>query len=144
MNKLLIVDDEYIIRSLLETMFQDDYELITAKDGEEAIQRIKEHKPKVVLLDLMMPKKSGYQVLREIKNNPETKECYVIVLTAKHQVSDVNIAVDVHADEFITKPFDPTILKNRIDLVFDCLNNNKPIKHGFKNWSGSLHYVKGR
>ncbi len=143
MNKILIVDDEYVIRSLLETVFEG-YDYVTAENGDDAMLKVKEHKPKLVILDLMMPKKSGYQVLREIKENPELKDMYVIVLTAKHQVSDVNLAVDIDADEFMTKPFDPAKLKSRVDLVLECLDCGQKIQPLFKEWSGSIHYVKGR
>jgi two-component system, OmpR family, alkaline phosphatase synthesis response regulator PhoP len=108
-RKILIVDDEPHLRSLiqqaLEDLEDDGVELFTACDGEEALKTIEAEKPDLIFLDVMMPKKSGYDVCQTVKNSPLTKSIYVILLTAKGQQVDRKRGDEAGADLFITKPF---------------------------------------
>jgi DNA-binding response OmpR family regulator len=110
-KKILIVDDEIHIRALLEQALEDleeeGVELFLARDGEEGLKCAREEKPDLIFLDIMMPKKNGYEVCEEIKQNPELKDIYIIMLTAKGQASDRMRGEEVQANEYITKPFNP-------------------------------------
>jgi len=111
MPKILIADDEPHIRLLMEQTLEDvedeGAELLIAKDGEEALEIIKIHKPDLVFLDVMMPKMSGFEVCHEVKNNLKISGIYIILLTAKGQEVDRLKGAEVGADLYMTKPFNP-------------------------------------
>ena len=118
MKKVLICDDEpHILESVAYVARKEGYMVLTAQDGETALRLAREERPGLVLLDLNMPVKSGYQVCEEIKNDPQTRETYVIMLTAKGQESDRAKGVAAGADEYITKPFSPRKLRLRITEI---------------------------
>ena len=112
MNKtILIVDDEPHIRLLLEQTLEDledeGVEILTASNGEDALEIIKEQKPDLVFLDVMMPKMNGFEVCRTVKNDLVMQDIYIIMLTAKGQEFDKQKGNEVGADLYMTKPFDP-------------------------------------
>jgi len=113
-KKVLIVDDEAHIRALLERALEDledeDVEFITAENGEEGLELAREEKPDLMFLDISMPKMNGYDVCKNIKQDPELQDIYVIVLTAKGQTIDKVQAEEVRANEYMTKPFNPDII----------------------------------
>jgi len=117
MPTVLIVDDEQHIRLLIEQTLEeledDGVELLTAADGEEAIDVIANHRPALVFLDVMMPKKDGFEVARAIKADPGMADATVIMLTAKGQAYDREQGLAAGADAYITKPFDPDDLLRR-------------------------------
>ncbi len=117
-KQILIVDDEPHILLSLECQLADigGLDVITAENGEEAFQKIQEFRPRLVFLDVMMPKMSGYDVCAKVKADPELKDTYIILLTAKGQERDKTRGLDVGADEYITKPFDP-------DAILDKAND---------------------
>lgn len=102
--KILIVEDEEIIRFGLQDNFEmENYEVETACDGEEAIEKCDSFLPQLVLLDLMIPKKSGFEVCRYIrKKHPG---CYIIMLTAKTEETSKVAGLEMGADDYVTKPF---------------------------------------
>ena len=110
-QKVLIVDDEDHLRMLIEQALEDleddGVELITASNGEEALQMIVEEKPNLVFLDVMMPKMNGIEVCRQVKQELKLKDVYIIILTAKGQELDKKKGEEVGADLYMTKPFDP-------------------------------------
>lgn len=110
-QKILIVDDEPHIRVLLEQTLEDleeeDVELLTVTNGEEALEAIKVEKPELVFLDVMMPKMSGFEVCNAVKNELKIPDVYIIMLTAKGQEFDKQKGKEVGADLYMTKPFDP-------------------------------------
>ena len=110
-KKILIVDDEVHIRALLEQALEDledaGVEIFLAREGEEGLRFAREEKPDMMFLDIMMPKKNGYEVCEEIKRDPELKDIYIIMLTAKGQTADRVRGEEVKANEYITKPFNP-------------------------------------
>ena len=110
-QKILIVDDEPHIRLLLlqtlEELEDEGVELITAENGEIALEKIQSEQPNLVFLDVMMPKMSGFDVCHRVKNVLELKNVYIIMLTAKGQEFDKQKAKEMGADLYLTKPFDP-------------------------------------
>jgi two-component system, OmpR family, alkaline phosphatase synthesis response regulator PhoP len=117
MATVLIVDDEQHIRLLIEQALEeledDDVQLLTASDGEEALDVVANHRPELVFLDVMMPKRNGFEVSQAIKADPANAGTTVILLTAKGQALDREQGVAAGADDYLTKPFDPDDLLRR-------------------------------
>ncbi len=113
-QKILIVDDEAHLRMLiqqtLEELEDEGVELIQASNGEEALEKIESERPNLVFLDVMMPKKSGFDVCQAVKKEIGLTGIHVILLTAKGQEFDKQKGLDVGADLYLTKPFDPDML----------------------------------
>ena len=111
---ILIVDDEAHLRMLiqqtLEELEDEGVELLTASDGEEALATIESVKPKLVFLDVMMPKVSGFDVCNRTKHTLGLTDIYIVLLTAKGQEFDRQRGQQVGADLYMTKPFDPDAL----------------------------------
>jgi len=109
MPKILIVDDDQIIRNLLvqilEPFEERGVELLTAENGNIALETAKKERPDLVFLDVMMPKMNGFEVCSAIKHDDEIKNAYIVMLTAKGQEVDRQKAKDAEADLYITKPF---------------------------------------
>ena len=117
-GRILVVDDEiYIVHILDFSLGMEGYEVLTALDGEQALERLKNDKPDLIVLDIMMPKVDGYEVCRAIKTNPETQHIPVILLSAKGRNVDQKMGFDVGADDYITKPFSPRKLVERINAL---------------------------
>lgn len=110
-KKLLIVDDEAHIRMLIEQTLEDledeGVELLFAENGEQALQIIQEEKPNLVFLDVMMPKMNGMEVCQKVKKELNLNEVYIILLTAKGQEVDRQKGLEMGANKYMTKPFDP-------------------------------------
>ena len=107
-RKILIADDNENIREALTYLLEDEgYSLSMAKDGAETLTKVREVQPHILFLDIMMPEINGYDVCRIIKNDPELKRIYVIMLTAKGQVAEQGRGRAAGADEYIVKPFSP-------------------------------------
>lgn len=105
-KKILIVDDEQnIVVSLEFLMKREGFEVAVAGDGESALRKIAEMRPDLVLLDVMMPKKSGFEVCQEIRGNPEWQAIKVIMLTAKGRETEMAKGMALGADAYMTKPF---------------------------------------
>jgi DNA-binding response OmpR family regulator len=111
MPTVLIVDDEQHIRLLIEQALEeledDGVELLTAPDGEVAIDVVRNHAPQLVFLDVTMPKVNGFDVCRTIKRDLGLGDTYVVMLTAKGQAYDRQQGLEAGADLYLTKPFDP-------------------------------------
>ena len=111
MPKILIADDEPHIRILLEQTLEEledeGVELIIVGNGADALEGIREEKPELVFLDVMMPKMNGFEVCSNVKSDPETKDTYIIMLTAKGQEFDKLKGEEVGANLYMTKPFNP-------------------------------------
>jgi len=122
-KKILIVDDELNMRMLLkETLeeFEDEgVEVLVAENGEEAIESIKTEKPKLVILDVMMPGVDGFEVCNTIKNELGMKDVYVLMLTADGQEFNKQKSKDVGTDDFMTKPFDPDEIIKKAAEIFE-------------------------
>lgn len=122
-QKILIVDDEDHLRMLIEQTLEDledeGVELLTACNGEEALDMIIKEKPNLVFLDVMMPKMNGIEVCRKVKQELKLNDIFIIILTAKGQELDKQKGKDVEADIYMTKPFDPDEL---LDKAREVLN----------------------
>jgi DNA-binding response OmpR family regulator len=118
---ILIVDDEPHLRTLihqtLEELEDEDVTLLTASNGEEALALIESERPALVFLDVMMPKLSGFDVCRRAKQDLGLTEVYIVLLTAKGQEMDRQKGVEVGADLYMTKPFDPDALLEKARTV---------------------------
>ena len=114
-GKILVVDDEVNITQILEfSIGSEGYEVITASNGEEAVEKARREQPDLVILDIMMPKIDGYEACRLIKSNPLTKNIPVVLLTAKGRDIDKRLGYEVGATDYIVKPFSPNKLIERI------------------------------
>ena len=116
MAKILIVDDEAHIRILLEQTLEDfedeGVEILSCGDGKEALEIIKQEKPELIFLDVMMPVMNGFDVCRAVKKELKMDDVYIILLTAKGQEFDKKTGEEAGADLYMNKPFDPdTILE---------------------------------
>jgi DNA-binding response OmpR family regulator len=112
---ILVVDDDPVIQKLLEVNFEmEGYQVETASDGEEALATVASQHPDVVVLDVMMPKVDGIEVLRRIKADAATATVPVLLLSARAQAKDINAGIEAGADAYMTKPFDPVELLDRV------------------------------
>jgi two-component system, OmpR family, alkaline phosphatase synthesis response regulator PhoP len=114
-EKILIVDDDENARAIVQMLLEDQgYDILIAADGKTAIQLVKEGKPDLVLLDVMMPGMNGYQVCEQIKKDPMTRHIPVIMITAKDMGEDVEMAISKEVDWYIAKPYDNKYLLSKI------------------------------
>ncbi len=117
-GKVLVVDDEEYIQHILNFSFSaEGYQVITANDGEEAIEKAKSENPDVIVLDIMMPKMDGYEACRRLKSDPKTKSIPVILLTAKGREVDRKLGNEAGADDYMVKPFSPGRLIERVEAL---------------------------
>jgi DNA-binding response OmpR family regulator len=120
LKRILVADDEpHLIRSLSFILNKAGYEIVTASDGEEALKKMAEFKPEMIFLDLMMPKKNGYEVCQSIRKTPEYKDVYIIVLSAKGGDIDREKALNLGANEFMSKPFSPLDVLSKIKQIME-------------------------
>ncbi len=126
-GKILVVDDEiYIVHILDFSLGMEGYEVVTALDGEQALEKLKSDRPDLIVLDIMMPKLDGYEICKVIKSDPETRQIPVILLSAKGRNVDQKIGFEVGADDYITKPFSPRKLVERINQLLGQAATEKP------------------
>ena len=120
-QKILIVDDEAHIRMLIEQTLEEledeGVEFLSAENGEIALEIIQEENPQLVFLDVMMPKMNGMEVCRRVKKDLGLENIFIVLLTAKGQETDRQKGLDVGADLYMTKPFDPEVLLERAKQV---------------------------
>ena len=120
-QKILIVDDEAHIRMLIEQTLEEledeGVEFLTAENGESALDIIQKENPKLVFLDVMMPKMNGMEVCRRVKKELELNNVFIVLLTAKGQELDRQRGQEVGADVYMTKPFDPEVLLKKAKEV---------------------------
>lgn len=119
MKKILIVDDQVEVRDLVEvTLRSGDYQVLQAESGEEAIEIARAEKADLIIMDIMMPGgMDGFEATRALKNAPETKDCTIIMLTAKGQKADRQKGADAGADHYLVKPFSPLELIQKTDEI---------------------------
>jgi DNA-binding response OmpR family regulator len=115
---VLVIDDDPVILELLRVNFEiEGFDVICASDGEEGLRRAQLDRPDVVISDIMMPRRDGLQLLTDLKADPGTEDLPVILLSAKAQKTEVQQGLDMGADDYITKPFDPLELIDRLNAV---------------------------
>lgn len=120
-GKILVVDDEVNITQILEfSIGAEGFDVITAQNGEEAIEKARREQPDLIILDIMMPKIDGYEACRILKANPLTKHIPVVLLTAKGREVDKRLGYEVGATDYIVKPFSPNKLIEKIHRLLSC------------------------
>ena len=118
LRRVLVVDDDDDIRDLVAfRLDRAGYEVLRAGDGQQALDLAKEHQPDLAVLDVMMPKLTGYDVTRELRADAATSRIPVILLTARVQEADVARGFEAGADDYVKKPFSPQELKARVQAV---------------------------
>lgn len=119
-KKILIADDEpNIVISLEFLMKREGFNVLIANDGEEAVQRIRSERPDLVLLDVMMPKKSGFEVCQEVRSDPELANLRILMLTAKGRDTEVAKGLALGADAYMTKPFSTKELVAKVHSMLE-------------------------
>lgn len=117
-GKILIIEDEpHIVRSLTFILGKEGYECSVACDGEEALNKIRKNKPDLIFLDVMLPRIDGYGVCGQVQSDPDLKNIYIIMLSAKGQKADKEKGLAAGADEYITKPFSPADILRRVKEI---------------------------
>lgn len=114
-SSVLVVDDNLQNLELLQAYLEDlDCEIRTAHDGQEALTAVEQRQPDIILLDVMMPRMSGYQACVKLKTNPSTRDIPIVMVTALNEIADVERAVESGADDFLTKPVNKLELLTRV------------------------------
>lgn len=117
---VLIADDEPALRETAAYILESEgYRVVTAAHGDDALAVLRRERPRAALLDVNMPRKNGFALCREIRADPELKDTYIILLTARGQKSDEAEGMAAGADAYLTKPFDDEEILRRLALVFD-------------------------
>ncbi|MBL7151281.1 MAG: response regulator [Candidatus Omnitrophica bacterium] len=114
-KRILLVDDEAQLVEMVKMRLEaSGYEVLSAFDGQEALDKARKEKPDLIILDLMLPKIDGYKVCRMLKFDEKYKNIPIILFSARAQETDVKLGKEVGADAYITKPFDPPSLLEKI------------------------------
>ncbi|MFK5948440.1 MAG: response regulator [Methylococcales bacterium] len=127
-NKILIVDDERFYINVLVDLLKDKYKLYIAKSGEQALKRIADNPPDLILLDIMMPEMDGYQTCIEVKKNPQWKQIPIIFLTGNTDQDSEAKAFDYGAVDFINKPIIPSTVLARIKKHLSLLHAHQALE----------------
>ena len=123
-KKILAVDDErHIVRLVQVNLERQGYEVVTAFDGKEALEKVESENPDLIVLDVMMPYMDGFEVLQNLKKNQSTRDIPVIMLTAKAQDADVFRGWQSGVDCYLTKPFNPMELIAFVRRIFKSLED---------------------
>jgi two-component system, OmpR family, alkaline phosphatase synthesis response regulator PhoP len=118
-KKILIADDEPDILEILQyNLNKEGYEVITAKDGEEALTKARNNKPDLIILDIMMPKKNGTEVCEILRSQPVFKNTLIIFLTALNDEGSHIKGLETGADDYVSKPISPKVLVSRVNALF--------------------------
>ena len=136
-TRILIADDNPQGVELLEAYLAGtDYEIETAVDGDETLQKVRDWQPDLILLDIMMPKISGFEVCKRIRAKPETRDIIIHMITALDQHHDIDRAVEVGTNDFLTKPINKTELLLRIKAALASRQYKDPLDQ-------TLAYIEG-
>ena len=124
-KKILAVDDEkHIVRLIQVNLERQGYEVLPAYDGKEALQKVGEERPDLIVLDVMMPYMDGFEVLQNLRRDPTTRDIPVIMLTAKAQDADVFRGWQSGVDCYLTKPFNPMELVSFVKRIFKSMDDD--------------------
>lgn len=128
--KIVVCDDErHIVRLIQVNLERQGYQVVTAFDGKEGLEKIKAEKPNLVVLDVMMPYMDGFEVLKTLRRDPETESLPVIMLTAKAQDKDVFEGYHYGADMYLTKPFNPMELVTFVKRITQGTEDSGPKRY---------------
>lgn len=131
-RKILTCDDEKnIVRLIQVNLERQGYEVVTAYNGRECLEKVASEHPDLIVLDLMMPEMTGFEVLEELKKNPETQNIPVIMLTARTQDQDVLRGWQSGVECYLTKPFNPIELLTFIKRIF-AMEEQKPVEKRYE------------
>ena len=119
MKKILIVEDVELNVDLLMQLLEDEYELVTAVDGQQALTLAEQHRPDLILMDMSLPIMDGYEATRRIKSNPTLSHIHIIGLSAHAMSGDEQKALDAGCDDYLTKPLNEDLLFDLLDELFD-------------------------
>jgi len=146
-RKILVADDNANIRKVVKMGFESlGYTVLTAEDGRRALELIRAERPDLVILDVMMPEKNGYDVCAEMKGDPELRAIPVVMLTAKNLEEDQYWGRELGADEYITKPYDPETLERVVENIL-ALRARGESYHPLTRlplWAGVRHEIEQR
>ena len=116
--RVLVVDDDPVILKLLEVNFtMEGFDVVSAVDGVDGLERARVERPDIVVTDIMMPKMNGIELLEAMRADPAVADIPVILLSAKAMTDDVRAGLDAGADDYITKPFEPLELVDRVNKL---------------------------
>lgn len=142
-ERILIVDDEEHILELLKFNFENSgYKVDTATNGIDALKKVKNDLPNLILLDLMLPGLDGYDVCKEIRKDNNTQNIPIIMTTAKSEELDKILGLELGADDYITKPFSVRELLARVKAVLRRINSNKSTERAFSISNISVDFIK--
>jgi DNA-binding response OmpR family regulator len=119
---IMIVDDEPHIVDLVKVTLGEEYEYLEASDASEVFEKLRKAKPDLILLDIMLPGMDGYQICTKLRADPETKDIVVAMLSAKKEDHDILTGIDVGAVAYITKPFNPYELQEKVRELLEIGN----------------------
>jgi len=123
-NKILVVDDEENIVELVKfNLEKEGYQVVTAYDGEEALKKVEDVHPNLIVLDLMLPKLDGFDVCRQIRKDSKLNKIPIIMLSAKGEEIDKILGLELGADDYVTKPFSPRELLARVKAILRRVKN---------------------
>lgn len=127
---ILVVDDNKITTKLLRRYLESNgFEASEAYDGVDCLEKLKERKPNAVVLDVMMPRMDGYETVNNIKNNPETKDIPVVIVTALNDVANQLKSIEAGSDDFLSKPIEEKLLVAKVKLLSNLhINQTKATK----------------
>jgi two-component system, OmpR family, alkaline phosphatase synthesis response regulator PhoP len=122
-RRLLLVDDERGVVDILRVNMEGEgYEVYEANDGLEALERVRDVTPDLIVLDVMMPRMSGWEVLRRLEADPDTAGIPVVMLSVRTEEADIMRGLEQGALEYLTKPFDPLVVSRTIKMVLEELD----------------------
>jgi two-component system, OmpR family, alkaline phosphatase synthesis response regulator PhoP len=117
---IVVIDDEpYALRAMSYLLTHEGYEVVTASNGEEGLERVRELRPPLVFLDIMMPRLDGHEVCQQIRADPALNDTYIVMLSAKGQQVDRERGLAEGANEYMTKPFSPREIVKRLAEIFN-------------------------
>ncbi len=135
-HKILIIEDDLTIQKSLEYILnKEHYSVRACSNGEDALDIINENLPDIVLLDLLLPGISGIDVCKILNNNPVTKKIFIIMLTGQKEIGQINDGLNTYADDYITKPFEPSILIARINALLRRKNKFVPTEESIVQYN---------
>jgi CheY-like chemotaxis protein len=123
-GRVLVVDDDDVIRQLITVNLElEGFDVVTAFDGQDALEKVKAAQPHVVTLDVMMPRVDGWEAAARLREDPETAHIKVILLSARAQEADIQRGEKIGVDAYLTKPFDPDELIDTVRRLFEAGNS---------------------
>jgi DNA-binding response OmpR family regulator len=135
-STILIAEDEPHIRKLIRIVLKEEnYNFVEASDGLIALEKVNEHMPDLIILDLMMPRVDGIKVCSQLKKNALTRNIPILMLTAKKEMGDRIIGVNVGADDYLVKPFEPRELRSRVTTFIDSKKSDRNLITNLPNYN---------